>query len=217
MNLERLRRERETLRKGIEFLATRPNDESLDQLILNYCFSTETLKLTRKFNCKVNHCRLRGVDKIENFLYHYLATPHGYGVGINTSDIFNRLWFKYFCKTTWFNPEIFSHLYEGIAQIYDEQKILSVQLSKVISGKQRAFFIAAEAVDYMKNFFAIDGNEKIISADNDESIQNLIKQMKKFRGKKVFFVLVGNYPAVHFALVDAGFEPGKDFINGLEF
>ena len=39
--------------------------------------------------------------------------------------------------------------------------------------------------------------------------------MNASRGKKIFFILLPNFPFQ--ALIQASFEPGRDFLNGYDF
>ena len=50
MNLKRLRLEEKTILKGLKFKSENPQYPQFDQLILNYCFSTQAFKLPLKFN-----------------------------------------------------------------------------------------------------------------------------------------------------------------------
>ena len=58
-------------------------------------------------------------------------------------------------------------------------------------------------------------DESIILAESEQSFQKLIDAMKKAKGKKVFFIVLPNFPFN--LLIKEGFVPGKDFVNGLEF
>ena len=90
-----------------------------------------------------------------------------------------------------------------------------VNLSAIMSGKTRGFFAPPNNVDGLKTFFSIRDDEEIILAENQESIKKLLDAMNASRGRKVFFIMVPNFPFQ--ILIQAGFAPGKDFVNGMEF
>ncbi len=213
MNLERLRREEETLKKGFTFQSQHPRYIHFDQDVLNYCFSNDYVKLPRKFNRLVGSKRINGSLHAEDRICHYA----GGTLQLNMDEAPNRLWVKCFAKTPWFNSDIIGRLYEGIRQIFIERQNFATQVSAVMSGKERAFFIPPENLDTAKKIFAISDSEEIIAAVTQESLQNLIDSMKKSRGKKIFFIFVGDFQAVGFELTKAGFVEGKDFLNALAF
>ena len=63
MNLKRFRAEAEKIRRGLELVAAHPDYVFMDQDVLNYCFSTEALKLPRRFNRLVGSARRGGMKK----------------------------------------------------------------------------------------------------------------------------------------------------------
>ena len=213
MNLNLLHEQTETIKKGIGFIAENPKFPYFDQDALNYCFSKIYLKLPLKFNHTVRYFRWNNEKIIKKEIYHYNA----HVLELNISDESNRLFWKYFAKTPWFNEDALGHLYEGFRKIYIEQKNFATQISALVSGKTRAFFVQPNMVDAARQIFYVKPEEEIIAADSPESLQKLIDAMKKSGGAKVFFVLVGNYLAAAQPLVQAGFVEGKDFLNAMLF
>ena len=57
-------------------------------------------------------------------------------------------------------------------------------------------------------------NEEIILAESEESLRKLLGAMKNSQGKKIFFIMVTDFPFD--VLKEAGFASGQDFINGFE-
>ena len=206
MNLKLIRREEKTLYAGIKFITENTKYIYWDQDILNYCFSTQTIHLSRKFNFLVNYARGEKIFDTRNKICHYIVS----NFNLDTSDAFNRLWFKYFCKTPWFNENIFGNIFESVRQIYNDGKNLTIQMTKIMSGRERGFFVDVGNIEAVKNIFAVTADEEIISAD---SVENLIQSMQKSHGKKVFFILVGNFPIIYQKLSVAGFIFGRDFVN----
>ena len=130
-------------------------------------------------------------------------------------DPFNRLWMKYFMKTPWFDEETIGRLYAGFQQIHVGFKQSMVNFSATMSGKTRGFFAAPNDVEALKKLFAIRTDEQIITAENQDSLNKLLDAMKRAHGKKIFFIMLPNFPFQ--MLIQAGFVYGKDFLNGLEF
>ncbi len=84
-----------------------------------------------------------------------------------------------------------------------------------MSGKTRGFFVAPANVDVLKKIFSIRDDEEVIVAENQKSLITLLESMKSSRGKKIFFIMLSNFPLQ--ILTQAGFAQGKDFVNGLDF
>ena len=180
---------------------------------MNYCFSQDYLQLPNKFNCFAKLNRLPDEIPVEKKIYHFIVTT----LRLDSKDTLNRLWFKYFCKTPWCNEAIFGNIFEGVRTVFNELKGLALHTARILAGKERGFFVEAVNIEAVKYLFAVSAEEEIISAESIKKIENLIQSMKKSQGKKVYFIFVGYFPAVHQALTAAGFEFGRDFINGLDF
>ena len=215
MNLERLRREEKSLAEGLQFNKTHTECDGNDQSILNYCFATQAVKLPLKFNVLVEYARMNNDFETTERICHYITSSYGRGFGLDVNDAYNRLWMRYFIKTPWFDEGTISNLYTGVQQLHVGLKQSMINISAMMSGKTRAFFAAPNDVDAFRKIFAIRDDDKIILADNQDALQKLLDLMKKSRGKRVFFILLPNFPFQ--ALTQAGFVPGKDFVNGFEF
>ena len=83
----------------------------------------------------------------------------------------------------------------------------------MVAGKKRIFFVEQNYIEGVKNIFGVEAGEEIISANNPDSLKNLMENA----GNKFLFILVNNYLAVHSTLENNGFIAGKDFINAWEF
>ena len=118
MNLDYLRAHDEIITNGIKFLLDHPQCNAPDQDILNYLFSKIYLKLPAKFDRFIAHERHVSRNQIEHVIYHY---THPW-LQLDMNDIFNRLWFRYFVKTPWFNEDTIGRLYENYRQLNNELK-----------------------------------------------------------------------------------------------
>ena len=52
--------------------------------------------------------------RTEQRILHYISTSQGFGLSLDMRTPFNRLWFKYFEKTPWFNAESFKQLIDSM-------------------------------------------------------------------------------------------------------
>ncbi|MBR3498545.1 MAG: glycosyltransferase family 8 protein [Selenomonadaceae bacterium] len=211
MNLEAFRAEEEKILRAMKFIGENPKYIFLDQDVLNYCFAARTLKLPLKFNRFVIYARIEREPVALKKIYHFA----GGGLGIDMRDPFNRLWMSHFMKTPWFNLETVGRLYAGFQQIHVGLKNSMIQISAAMSGKTRAFFTTPENVDALKKIFLVRDGEEILRDENQSSLKKLIDAMKKSRGKKIFIILVPNFPFR--ALTEVGFVHGRDFLNGMDF
>ena len=217
INLVQMRNEVNTIWGGVEFITKNPNYFFLDQDILNYCFSTRYLELPDKFNCRVAFERRHG-RAIGKNLYHYIASYESLGLDIN--DIYHRLYWEYFSKTPYFNSETLLKLFLGVRKMYVERQNLLIKISALMSGKTRTFFTDIKNIDFIKNVFAVQDSEEILTLTSNESVQNLINLMAAQRGKKVFFIFTlyqQSYTRLRDLLKSVGFIEGQDFFNAADF
>ena len=215
INLEFLRKnEMNNLQEGIKFLSKNPQYPFFDQEILNYCFSTKYLKLPSRFNYFVLDSRIRGDFQTKGRICHHYGK-----ITLNSDmrDNFNRTWFSYFEKTSWFNKDVIAHLDEEFRKNNADSKKFSIRLSALISGKSRAFFVNSQNVDALKRFFFIREDEEIIPLENQESFNRLANSMNNSRGKKVFFIFFEWYDRLRAELIKIGFKEWEDFIDGRQF
>ena len=211
MNLNYFREAYDTVREGVKFCGQYPQCDTFDQDVLNYLFAKNYLKLSGKFNVFVDIERRHGHTSIRKVIYHYASLA----CTLEMRDPFNRLWMKYFIRSPWFDEGSIGRLYSGVQQMNVDLKNSMIQISAAMSGKTRAFFTTPANLDALKKIFLVRDDEEIILAENQSSLQKLIDAMKKSRGKKIFFILLPNFPFQ--ALIQAGFELGRDFLNGYDF
>lgn len=219
MNLNLLRKEEDTLANAIKFMFKNPSDLwwLVEQDTWNYAFSARTLKLPLKFNLMI-YLRRKDETDIDRKIYHY-ATP-GCRNFLNQKDCAYRLYMKYFMKTPWFDEDAMGKLYEGFLGVRNDLLTLTAKLSAIVSGKTRAFFVEPSRIEAMKKFFFIRDDEKIIPAENEDSINKLIDAMKASQDKFVFFIMTPRFLNKDFPfdlLTKEGFAVDKDFVRGWVF
>lgn len=212
VDLKQLRKEETTIMEGAAFRGAHPQCICFDQDILNYCFAKRSLKLPSDFNVFVVHARTRKETVVGKKIYHYAGDS---SFNLDRRDTLNQLWLSYFARTPWFNAETIGRLYAGFQQIHVSLKQAMINVSAIMSGKTRTFLTFPANLEATRELFAVKENEKIILADDQYTLQNLFDAMKKARGKKVFFIMLPGFP--YQVLMEAGFLPGKDFVDGMEF
>ncbi len=213
LNLKKFRKDKNILDGGIDFVLNNPKCLFFDQDIFNYCFANDYIKLPENFDVFVKSEIVREKNsKTRDAIYHYAENILNFDI----NNALNNLWFSYFEKTAWFNKNIFLNLHDGAKQFSNEIKNFALQMTKILPGKKRAFFMTQANLQVFKQIFAIAADEEIIFAESENSIQQLQQSFQNSQGKKFFFILVANYPAVHQSLSAAGLNFGKDFVNGLE-
>ena len=220
LNLKIMRSDANSIWGGVEFVIEnyKHSDNIIEQHIWNYCFSKNYLKLPLKFNCWVRLERAFGHTKIEKYLYHFIGG--GDSLGLNIQDNYHRLYWEYFSKTPFFNSETLLKLFTGVRKMYVERQNLLIKISALMSGKTRAFFTDVQNTDFIKNIFALQEGEEILTFTSNESVQNLLNSMTAQRGKKVFFILIFSnqiYNQLRDILKSVGFIEGQDFFNAVDF
>lgn len=215
MNLNVFRAEAATVTNAIKFIAAHPQYRFFDQDVLNYCFATRAVKLPVKFNRGVRYERLEGDGVLAKKIYHYVGQNPAWSFGLDMNDAFNRLWMEYFLKSPWFDVDSIGRLYAGVERLHVGLKSAMANVSAIVSGKTRAFFTLPENVEATQELFSVKADEEIIPADSEASIKKLLDAMQRYRGKKVFFIMVSGFPFD--VLTRAGFIQNKDFLDGWEF
>ncbi len=215
INLEKWRgSEYQTLQNGIKFVVENIKDMWIDQNILNYCFSKNYLKLPSKFNFFVRDSRRRNEFETDNRIIHYLANT----LTGDERDPFNALWFSYFEKTPWFNPNVIPHFYETLVTMHVELKDFAALVSMIMSGKSRVFFVDKVNIELMHSAFFVKEDEKIIVAKNLNYIQLLKDSIRASKGKELYFILTPSwYGKIHAELIKDGFVEGRDFVDAMSF
>lgn len=219
MNLNYLRNVEETIRDGIKWLGEHPQCSTLDQDMLNYLFSKDYVKLPVKFDIFVRDERLgKRHPQIEKAIYHYVLNC----LKLDMKDPFNRLWMEYFMKTPWFDKDSIGRLYEIFEQnyrkTYFDSKSSIINVSAMVSGKTRAFFLTSENFNKLKKVFSIRDDEEVILTDcSERPVAELVISMWRAQGQKIFFIFAPNFPALSAILKKMEFVQNKDYLNGLEF
>ena len=214
MNIGLLRGEEKTLIDAMKFANEHSYFNLLEQTVFNCAFSKQTVKLPAQFNQFVRWAR-RNNESLTKKIYHFTGDT----LQMDANDPFNRLWLEHFQRTTWFDTEVLGRLYADFHKSYgninSRMKNAMIKLSRIMTGKTRAFFTLPRNAKAVKRIFGVQENEEVIVGEDKDALRKLIYAMKEANGKKVFFILVPNFP--YNILNEAGFTFGKDYVNGVEF
>ena len=212
MNLKLFNQEEPNIIEGLKFRGNHPEYKFFDQEVLNYCFSTRTLKLPTKFNRFIECVNKDNETVVEKKIYHY-AGGH---IGLEGSDNFNRLWLKYFSRSMWCDEDVFSRLYEKFQTQDVEIKNLLINLTSALSGRKRAFVLFNEYVNPVKIIFNAQ-SEELFVIENFKDMPHLINTLKNLHNQRVFLSMLPNYPLLRDLLMAEGFVENKDFFDGMKF
>ena len=210
MNLNVLRNEEENILAGIKFRGKHPKFVLFDQEIFNQCFETRVLNLPVKFNRIIKESRINGIFSIGKEIYHYAGGR--FGLNLDMSDPYNRLWMSYFIKTPWFSVDTMDTILKTIRQLDTEQMNSTIKFFAELADKKRVFVVSEENVDSVEKRFSVREYEEVIIIDpeSNDSFQRLTDLMGSSKDKKVFFTEVKNIAS---KLKRKGFVEGKDFFN----
>ena len=216
LNLEYFRKPetQELIDQGFAFVRKNPQYALYnEQDIMSYCFAKDALMLPGKFNWFVNGERhLWHSPALKNVIYHYAGVKPDFDI----SDIYNRLFFEYFLKTPWIGIEMFGGIYEGINKEFNSQKMLSINIMKLLASRSRTFFTASSNSQTIKQVFGNYNNDQIIDILKPNAFVTLVEHMKKFRGQRIVFILTGDYEMLRIPLLQQRFIENIDFINAIE-
>ena len=187
----------------------------IDQDILNYCFSTQTLKLPTKFNSLIMQARNKNDFVTENRICHFA----GDSLTLNGGDEFNRLWLKYFLKTAWLDNtfDLIDKINGAMENFFVDERFSAIEISALVSGKSRAFYVDADLSEKIINGLMVKDDEDVIIANSKQSLKILVKEMLNCAGTKVFFIAVAFYEELSKLLTKAGFVEGVEFVDGMKF
>ncbi|MBE8949328.1 MAG: hypothetical protein SR3Q1_01820 [Quinella sp. 3Q1] len=219
INVPAFRNEEANLKNTLKLMAEKSPSSANDQELLNYYFEKRTLHLPVKFNRLIKWERRQKATNIYEKIYHCSHADSVLGLGLDMSDLFNRLWMSYFIKTPWFDADSIGRIYSEFKKINNSFSEYTLKISATVSNRVRAFYVEPKKLDAMKKHFLIRDDEEVILAENEDSIPKLIESMKASKKKKVFFILTEELMKKKFPfkrLVDEGFVNGKDFVKGWE-
>ncbi len=211
------------LTRCLNFLKAHPDSTHLDQDALNAIFADLYFRLPESFNYLTNYARKLQGNRIDQKTYHYVVDS----LRIDSKDVYNRLWFEYFIKTSFCTPRIFWDFRQTIDKyIVDYQRIADQKLKpiqhafKFITERQRVFFIDPKDQKYIAENIGFDGSEIGLNAKSENAVEKLISQMKQSnsadsKSKRIFLIKIpaDQYKTIREKLLAEKFIEFEDFVN----
>ena len=188
-----------------------------EQDVLNYLFSKKYLKLPGKFNSMLikYHMFTPKPHHLEKKIYHFSGIERPY---FDTDDVYNRLYLEYFLKTPWANVEMFGNIHRATENLFRSHvgilKNNMLRITNLLTRCKRVFFVDKKNLNSLKQIFEVKDDELIIDASSPDAPKNLLQALNKHKGKKIFFLLAGNYWQLAMFLRQNNFIEGTDFFNG---
>ena len=188
-----------------------------EQDTLNYLFSEKYLKLPYHFNEILRD--IRSFDpkphRLEKAIYHYAdAKPD-----LDTDDVFNKLYFKYFLKTPWATANMFGNINKAMEKkIYEavnNSRKMMLNVTNLLSERHRAFFVDEDLIEEAKQIFKIKDHELVMNSSTDA--KNFLQKLNDSKGKILLFVLSDDYWKIRSFLLSKNFVEDTDFVNGALF
>lgn len=224
LDLEQARKNSEDLlTRCLNFLKAHPDSTHLDQDALNAIFADLYFRLPESFNHLVNYSRKLVGNRIEAETYHYVVTS----LHFDSKDVYNRLWFSYFTKTSFYTQENFLQLRQsfdkhlGNYRKICEQKLQMIRKAfKLITERQRVFFTEPKNQKIIAETFGVDGSETGLNSNAEHAVEKLIDMMKKsqseqFDSKRIYLLKIpaDQYQTIREKLIEENFVEFEDFLS----
>lgn len=217
LDLAKLRQVRQLLEGGVAFLQQCPECFCYDQDILNFFFSDNYRRLPQKYNDFVVSERREGQQLIKPHIYHYA----GKAVDVlDLQDVYNQLFCQYFTKTPWYDTQFFMNMMNTMRDAYEKRKKTLRELLDTGTGSRRCFY-GSEAQRQLiaKMFQQKDGDnyQVIVSPDGQLDVRNLLNIMRQWPADYIHIFLVDVFDALCPYFQEAGYQPGKNVLDGRQF
>lgn len=212
LDMDAYRQHPTLLEDGLSFLVEHPTYSCFDQDILNYVFSEHCRLLDVRYNTFVETERRRG-GKAASAIYHYAA--HNYSMWGSTDD-FTQLLSHYYQLSPWYDDTQFavacqSNLRLGIRLCTDLIRGIQGRRVVICGHKDILPIVQQNLVIFPDALFL-----NIFSQDNNFSVAKILRDMRQLRNEKptCFVFMDMLFQQWSHYLVEGGFQPDRDFING---
>ena len=217
LDLAKLRQVRQLLEGGVAFLQQCPECFCYDQDILNFFFSDNYRRLPQKYNDFVVSERREGQQLIKPHIYHYA----GKAVDVlDLQDVYNQLFCQYFTKTPWYDTQFFMNMMNKMRDAYEQRKKTLRDLLDIGTASRRCFYGSeAQRKLIAKMFQQKDGDnyQVIVSPDGQLDVRNLLNIMRQWPADYIHIFLVDVFDALCPYFQEAGYQPGKNVLDGRQF
>lgn len=181
-----------------------------DQDYLNYIFRNSCLLLPNKFNLLVSYARLMDLSN-DKAICHYAGNAYGF----NLTDVFDKMFWHYFCKTPWQNEIAFTQMLSNLlrdcremVEVTDLLKLLLARPKHIIFGSREL----ASKLDSSIDGIFYDSNEDVSTNLECGDIIDAFQAIPEGEG---LIILVSRYYSVlKNWLIGMGLREGIEFVNG---
>ncbi|MBR1420081.1 MAG: glycosyltransferase family 8 protein [Selenomonadaceae bacterium] len=217
MDLDKIRQEEgDLLDRGVDTILERPHYKLNDQDALNYMYRNNFLKLSSRFNRRIDIERRNGNrSHIERDILHYNQRT----AKSEMIDAFNRLWFSYYCRTPFCTSEALLNMTDASQRTIQKEKNLWKRIANLSTIRSRGFFVYPKDAEKIVNLIGKSDGDIGLNAEFPNAIENLVENMESRRGEVMFFIYVPetDYPQIRQTLIRHKFKENIDFfdVNGL--
>ena len=211
MDLDAIRKFGDLLENSLNVLEKFSDVFSLpDQDALNLLFKDNYLPLPAIFNVFVRELRLLNQPQIiDSVIYHYTDLA----IEMNTSDVFNRLWFEYFIKTPFFSIETFENLQQGAEKRCLQENFLWHKLMISTATKHRVFLNYSRDTKSTIEYFGTNARDEIFEINGTDFEDDIVELVKNSSPEKFFIICVEDeiYDRIRKKLVELNFVEYENF------
>lgn len=195
-------------------LAKYPGSIMMDQDALNLVFHKKNKPMPTQFN----HAIAKEYDSFEDIkreVYHYACEVLSMDCRIPLS----RLWFSYFIKTPFCNPDAFANIFTEVERFSTQKNIRWQKFARLSEIRKRAFWNDDNRYEDLTNFFGMTDGDILINTSKPTALENLFGMMHRERGKFVFIIDTNRekYYYLRAQFNRLGFKEDEDFFYAQDF
>ena len=183
------------LNRCVTILAEHPDYSYVDQDALNVFFANNFVKLPVKFNTPVLRVLRDPNFKIEKVIYHaWGLVPKAFP---DFNNPYYQLWFKYFCRTPFFNMDSFGNLWNSFEDIFNKTRNLAIdrinllqKICKLSATRSRVFCTIPKEVDKIRDLLGNDSRDIFFDVSNSKAFEILIQDAQQFSQKRFYCLFI---------------------------
>lgn len=197
----------------VDFFRRFPQAWYGDQDVLNYYYSNACNLLPERYNTLVGWCNTNNIKQIDRCIYHY----SGNLPDLEFSNVYTRLFFRYFVDTPWCDVTFLSRLWSVVDSACDTKIMLLRGHYHKLQGKKAVLVGAPSVEKTMRRIFSIPSAEQYIIFVPGIKKQNIdIDALYKGSKNSIVLLCSGSYADLREEFMVKGYVDGTDFINGDE-
>ena len=209
LNIESLR-QRNLFLEGLQFLAAHQQDfKYYDNDILIAFFSQDYQHLPWHYNIRLEWSKAFDRSNIVPGIYHYLGRDYG----LDTSDVYNRLFLQNLRHTPWWQEDILFQSYQVMQELVQanlQKRLRQIQqIENTCRRKQRVFVGLAGDEARLRQDFALEPEEKYIALSPGGQLS-----LPYDPQTHIYLIFWSNYGEIKTLLEKAGLREYLDFADG---